>query len=407
MTSKQVAIRIVKHLSEKGFEAYLAGGCVRDMLLGKTAKDYDVATNAQPKDVVKLFKRTLQIGAKFGVVIVLMEGQQVEVATFRSETGYADGRHPGKVEFTGAKEDASRRDFTINGMFYDPLNDKVIDYVAGQSDLKKSLIRTIGEPDERFNEDYLRMLRAIRFSTRFNFKIEPKTWAAVCRNAGNITKISGERICMEIEGILAAPNRAKGAKMLIESGLAAAIFPGFTKADGDAAVKVLDKIRKNVNLPLALAGFFGGAQTQFALDSCKIIKLSNNQAKHIKFLLDNRGVLLKSDMSLASLKKIAANPYFEDLYEYQKAIERAKEVPSKKTAALIALRKRLRALGNVDLKPKPLLNGNEIVRLGAVRGPSLGQLIDEMYIAQLEGILTSKDDAQRWVRNWLERHKAV
>ncbi|MHC4365789.1 MAG: tRNA nucleotidyltransferase/poly(A) polymerase family protein, partial [Planctomycetota bacterium] len=150
MTSRQAAVKIIRRLRSNGFQALLAGGCVRDMLLRRRAKDYDIATDAKPKDVIKLFSRTLKIGAKFGVVIVLLKDKQVEVATFRTESGYADGRHPAKVKFATAAKDAGRRDFTINGMFYDPLTRRVIDYVGGQTDLKKQLIRTIGKPAERF-----------------------------------------------------------------------------------------------------------------------------------------------------------------------------------------------------------------------------------------------------------------
>ncbi|UCG56267.1 MAG: CCA tRNA nucleotidyltransferase, partial [Phycisphaerales bacterium] len=235
MTSKQAAIQIVKQLKRNGFQALLAGGCVRDMLLGRRAKDYDVATDARPEDVMRLFRRTLKVGAKFGVVIVLIESRQVEVATFRSESGYTDGRHPDKVQFGGAAEDASRRDFTINGMFYDPAQNEVIDYVDGQADLKNKIVRTIGRPQERFGEDYLRMLRAVRFSTQLGFVIEPATWSAVCSNAARITGISGERIALELEGILVDPNRAAGATMLIESGLAEAIFPGLAAEQSDSA----------------------------------------------------------------------------------------------------------------------------------------------------------------------------
>ena len=226
MTNKQVAIKVIKRLRRSGFQALLAGGCVRDMLLARRASDYDVATNAQPQNVIGLFKRTLKVGAKFGVVIILIEGRQVEVATFRTETGYADGRHPNVVEFAGAAEDAGRRDFTINGMFYDPLQKEVIDYVNGQADLKSQIVRTIGRPAERFGEDYLRMLRAVRFSTQLGFAIESSTWSAICSNAKKIIKISGERIAIELEGILVNPNRSAGASMLFESGFAEAIFPG-------------------------------------------------------------------------------------------------------------------------------------------------------------------------------------
>ena len=404
MTNKQAAIKVIKRLQRSGFRALLAGGCVRDMLLRRRAKDHDVATDAQPRDVIRLFKRTLKVGAKFGVVIVLIEGQQVEVATFRTEAGYADGRHPGSVEFSTAAEDAGRRDFTINGMFYDPLEKKVIDYVDGQADLKSRIVRTIGSPAERFGEDYLRMLRAVRFSTQLDFEIESSTWSAVCRNAKKIAKISGERIAMELEGILVHPNRAAGALMLIESGLAKVIFSGFAGEQAKSAISVLSQMRKKVDFALAMACFFAGCETEFAILSCRILKLSRSRNKHIKFLLANRGKLLDERMSLADLKKLLAEPYFWDLYELQRAIQKAKGDGRKGIAALIALRKRINELGDVELQPEPLLNGHDLIRLGAVPGPALGQLAEEMYIAQLEGTLHTAEQAGRWTKKWLLKH---
>lgn len=404
MTNREAAIKIIKRLHSKGYEALLAGGCVRDMLLGRRAKDYDVATDARPKDVIKLFKRTLKVGAKFGVVIILIEDKQIEVATFRTETDYVDGRHPSAVKFATAAEDATRRDFTINGMFYNPLNREVIDYVGGQVDLKKQRIRTIGKAQERFGEDYLRMLRAVRFSAQLDFAIEPKTFSAVRRNAKNITKISGERIAMELEGILVSPNRSAGMKLLIKSGLAKEIFPGFTSKKEELAVRVLGKLRKKIDFPLGLAALFAGCTTKFALDSCKLLKLSRNQTKHIKFLLSNRDKLFDKEMSLAQLKMLVSEAYFEDLYELQKAIQKGQR---KSISALVNLRKRINALGDIELKPKPLLDGYDLMRLGATAGPSLGQLAQEMYIAQLEGNLQRKEQAKKWARKWLQRHKVI
>jgi poly(A) polymerase len=404
MTNRQAAIAVIKRLQRGGFQAMLAGGCVRDMLLGRRAKDHDVATNARPKDVIRLFKRTLKVGAKFGVVIVLMEDQQVEVATFRTETGYTDGRHPGSVEFTTAAEDAGRRDFTINGMFYDPLQKKVIDYVNGQADLKSRIVRTIGKPSDRFAEDYLRMLRAVRFSTQLGFAIESSTWSAICSNAEKIAQISGERIAMELEGILVHPNRAAGASMLIESGLANVIFPGFDGEQAKFAIGVLGRIRKKVDFALAVACFFAGCKTNFAIHSCQVLKLSRSQNKHIKFLLANRGKLLDKQMSLADLKKLLAQPYFWDLYKLQRAIQKAERPGRKSLAVLIALHRRIKALGDVDIQPKPLLNGHDLIRLGAVPGPALGQLAEEMYIAQLEGTLHTAEQAEEWARRWLQKH---
>ncbi len=407
MTNRQAAIKIIKRLRRNGFQALLAGGCVRDMLLGQRAKDYDVATDAQPKEVIGLFRRTLKVGAKFGVIIVLVEDRQVEVATFRTEADYTDGRHPGAVKFANAAEDASRRDFTINGMFYDPLQKEVIDYVDGQADLRAKIVRTIGRPAERFGEDYLRMLRAVRFSTQLGFAIEPLTWSAICSNATKIAKISGERISIELEGILANPSRSAGASMLFDSGLAEAVFLGLSCKQRKTAIEVLGQLRKKVDFALALACFFGGCQTEFAIEKCRVLKLSRSQTKHIKFLLANRGKLLDERMSLAGLKKILAEPYFQDLYELQRAIQKAEGGGRESTAALVNLRKRIKALGDIELRPKPLLNGHDLIRLGAVPGPGLGQLKEELYIAQLEGKLQRPQQAEQWAQKWLQKHRVI
>jgi poly(A) polymerase len=247
------------------------------------------------------------------------------------------------------------------------------------------------------------MLRAIRFSTQLGFPIEPATWSAVCRRAKQITNISGERIAVELEGILAHPNRADGASMLIESGLAEVVFPGFEGKQAKIAITILSQLPKRLDFPLTLAAFFAGFETEFAIERCRILKLGRNQNKHIKFLLADRGKLLDENMSLAELKKTLAQPYFWDLYELQKAIQKTTD---QSTAALTKLRKRIKALGDVDLQPKPLLNGHDLIRLGATPGPTLGQLAEEMYIAQLEGILQTAQQAQEWAHHWLQKHKS-
>ncbi len=407
MSNKESAIKIIRKLRAAGFEALLAGGCVRDMLLRKRAKDYDVATSAVPKQVMGMFKRTLKVGAKFGVVIVLDGDEQVEVATFRSEADYDDGRRPSHVEFCSAEEDAKRRDFTINGMFYDPVSRKVIDYVGGQKDLKKKLIRTIGDADERFGEDYLRLLRAVRFSTRLGFKIEPKTYKAICKKAAKINQISGERISMELEGILICPERAAGVELLIETSLAKKIFTGFGRKNAKVGVDVLSCFPKAINYPLGLAGLFAGYDTQYAMDKCKLLKLSRNQIRHIKFLLEKRGKLLDVNMSLAELRKIAAEPYFEDLCKFQRAIQRAIIGTNSSLTPIIKIKHRLKMLGDIELKPKPLLNGYELMKLGSVSGPVVGQLSNEMYIAQLEGQIETAEQARQWVRKWIYKHNEI
>ena len=405
MTNKEAAFNIIKKLHESGYEALLAGGCVRDMLLRRRASDYDIATNAHPDDVIKLFRRTLKVGARFGVVIVMQQKTKVEVATFRTETGYVDGRRPGSVKFSNAKEDAGRRDFTVNGMFYDPIKKEVIDYVNGQGDLKKKILRTIGNPNERFSEDYLRMLRAVRFSTQLGFEIEPSTWKAVCGNAEKITKISGERIAVELETILTNPNRARGFSLLVESGLSRSIFPHISSSQALLGIQVLSRLPKKVNFALALACFFCDCNTQVVLDECKILKLSRNNNKHISFLLDNRGKLLDENMSLANLKKLLAKPNFHDLFEMQKAIQKVSVNSRKSIVPLIKLKRRIKDLGDIELKPKPLLNGHELIRLGAVSGPLLGQLTEELYVAQLEGQIKTSEQAVHWAKLWLKKHK--
>lgn len=403
MTNRHAAIQIVERLREQGFCALLAGGCVRDMLLGRQPNDYDVATDARPEDVVALFGHTLKVGAKFGVVIVLARRAQVEVATFRSETGYQDGRHPDRVAFTDAASDAARRDFTINGMFYDPFEEKVIDYVGGQADLQRRIVRTIGDPDERFGEDYLRMLRAIRFSTQLDFAIEPETFAAIGRNAHHIRKISGERIAVELEAMLVHPNRATGASMLLASGLAGQIFSGLPAEQRQQAPAVLEQLRKRVDFALALAAFFSGCPTEAALQMCRILKLSRNQTRHLRFLLTHRGRLLDYDMALSSLKKLLAQPYYRDLYGLERATQKAAgNAPA--LSALAKLRRRAASLRRVDVSPKPLLNGHDLIRLGARPGPQVGQLAEELYIAQLENYLHTKRQAEQWAKAWLAGH---
>ncbi|MEJ2649436.1 MAG: CCA tRNA nucleotidyltransferase [Sedimentisphaerales bacterium] len=405
MTNREAALKIIKKLNKSGYEALLAGGCVRDMLLGRRASDYDVATNAHPNDVIKLFRRTLKVGAKFGVVIVMLKNRKVEVATFRTETGYVDGRRPGTVHFSSAKEDASRRDFTVNGMFYDPLKKEVIDYVDGQGDLKRKILRTIGNANERFSEDYLRMLRAVRFSTQLGFEIESSTWQAICANAKRITRISGERIAIELKVILANPDRARGMSMLLDSGLAEAIFPNLRSLQAIFGISVLSQLPKKVDFALALASFFSDCATRFALEECRILKLSRDDSRHIEFLLENRSRLLDENLSLADLKKLLAKPYFNDVFEMQKAIQKASTGGRKSISALIKLKRRIRELGDVELQPKPLLNGHDLMRLGAPPGPGLGQLAEELYVAQLEGKIHTRSQASDWAKQWLNKYK--
>ena len=402
MSNREAAYKVVRRLRKEGYQALFAGGCVRDRLLGRPAADYDVVTDAVPEQVTACFRRTLQIGAQFGVVMVLTDGKQVEVATFRTEGGYQDGRHPGHVEFASAVEDASRRDFTVNGMFYDPIEKTVLDFVEGQRDLEKGILRTIGNPDERFSEDYLRMLRAVRFSVKLGFDIEPKTWASIKKHAGKITGISAERIAAELERILTHPARAHGVQLLTDSGLASAVFEIFKSRPAAFGKAVLEHLPKAVDFPLALAAFWVGFEAKSALAECRKLKLSNDHLKHVRFLLEKRDVLLDADMPISKLKLLLHEPYFWDLLALQTAIQAAKDQSDQ---PLKQIRKRALAIDEKDIRPQPLLDGHELIALGAVPGPMVGQLAQEMYIAQLEGQLKTKSKAEQWCQNWLEKHK--
>ena len=398
-SEKQSALDVINVLHENGYQAMFAGGCVRDELLGREPKDYDVATDALPSDVCKLFRRTIEVGAQFGVIVVMIKDDPIEVATFRTESGYIDGRRPDKVEFSNAKEDASRRDFTVNGMFYDPIKGEVIDYVGGQEDLGRKVLRTIGEPDERFGEDYLRMLRAVRFGAQLGFEIEDETWGAVIKNAPKIEDISGERVSMELMGMLTILNRRVGLRLLLESGLCGYIFSG---VDGDVfenGEKVFGQIEgERISYTLALAAVFAFAETKQAMGAMDVLKLSRNQIRSVEWLLSRRDVLLDMDMELADLKMLAVNEDYGDLFKLQMGIQQASGFG---VEALEFFAVRLKKLDGVDLKPAVLLNGNELIELGVRPGPDVGKAMSCVYRAQLNEKIHTKEEAAELVLAFL------
>src|SRR5213594_1595661 len=264
---EDAARKVAARLREHGHIAYFAGGCVRDMVRGLVPKDYDIVTDARPETVQTLFPRTHAVGAHFGVIIVLENGFQFEVATFRSDDAYIDGRHPTAVHFSSPEEDAKRRDFTINGMFYDPVAGEVIDLVGGQADIAAKMVRAIGDPAHRFAEDRLRMLRAVRFATVLDYQIDTATWKALVANAPSINQISAERIRDELVRIFLSPNRGRGWDLLDASGLMRAILPEIEAMKGCEQPEqfhpegdvfkhtrlMLDFLPENVSVPLVFA----------------------------------------------------------------------------------------------------------------------------------------------------------
>jgi poly(A) polymerase len=402
MPPKSAAVKVIQRLRQSGFEALLAGGCVRDLLLGKKPKDYDVATNARPEQVTTLFRRTLTVGAQFGVVVVLLGGRQIEVATYRSDMDYPDGRRPQAVVFTDARQDAQRRDFTINGMFFDPLKKKVIDYVGGQRDLKQKIIQAIGNAEQRFAEDHLRMLRAIRFAGRLQFAIAPATWKAIRKNAPKIQRISAERIATELEMIVTDPNRSQALQLTRQSGLLERIFPDVPPQQVSLGIRVVSQLPRTCSFTLALSAFLSGGDERSAGKICRQLKTSNELRKQVQWLLGNRRFLLDAiPMSKGPLKTWLAQPLFETLVRLIRCDLRA---AGQSEGKLLALRRQIAALGDESITPPRLLDGHELIRLGATPGPMVGRLAEELYLAQLETVVQKKSEARSWVRQWLVKN---
>jgi poly(A) polymerase len=398
MTDKQAAITVLNTLREAGFDALLAGGCVRDMLIDRRPKDYDVATSASPGQICKLFRRRIEVGMQFGVVIVMIESHQVEVATFRTDYSYSDGRRPDRVVFTDARADALRRDFTINGMFYDPVAGEVIDYVGGRRDLQARLIRTIGDPRERFGEDYLRMLRAVRFSAELGYQIEACTWSSIKTLAAKIENISGERIAAELERIFACPQRARGIEMLALCDILAVIFPSLTADETSFGIEMLKNLSPPISLEKGLAAMLIKCPKNKAIKMAAPLKLSKKQISAIGWIFDNSPKLLEPGMKLSVLRPLLADERFDTLFDIRKAMQIVEGVSLDN---LQTIRERACKLKGIELMPPPLLDGNEIIELGAQRGPQVGSIYRKLYSRQLDEMIQSKDQAIEAVKEWL------
>lgn len=402
------ALEVVRRLREQGHVAYWAGGCVRDQLLGLEPHDFDVATDATPSQVQKLFRRSLAVGAQFGVIEVLgpAPGLHVQVATFRSDGTYHDGRHPDSVHFGSAEADAQRRDFTINGLFFDPLAEKVLDYVGGESDLRGRLVRAIGNPRERFQEDKLRLLRAVRFAARFSFTIEPGTWNAIREMASAVTQVSAERITDELRKLSALPRRAAAFAMLQETGLLAAVL-GPWHAPTSSGFPVLGELGAEASFPLVLAslllelhadGLERLLRDQPLANLAARLRLSNEERDATDWLLRERDVLRRAETLPAShLKPLLAHPLHQALLDGLAARLR---VAGENMKPVEYCRELLRRLSPEDLNPPPLVTGDDLLRAGYLAGPHFRDWLGRLRAEQLDGTIRNREEGLSHVRQW-------
>lgn len=409
--ARAFAIDVVERLRRAGHEAVWAGGCVRDELLGRTPADYDVATSALPDQVREVFgrRRTLAVGAAFGVITVLgpPDSGQVEVATFRNDAGYTDGRHPAGVTFTDAREDALRRDFTINGLFLDPLSGEVHDYVDGRADLAAGVVRAIGSPALRFGEDHLRMLRAVRFAAVFGFALEHETRAAVERMAHLVTVVSPERIAAELRAMVSRPGRRRALELLHETGLAREVLPELVPADAAAshapgwqeAARIVDALDEP-ELAAVLAILTERLPAETTDRIAARLRLSNHEAKTARWLHEAIAAVGQDDAAAVARRPWSqvqpwlAHPAAAVLAD----VLRARAACGRGDAAAARWVTEKLSLPRAELDPPPLLGGEDLKAVGIPAGPLMGRLLAELRALQLDGRVATRDDALAWVR---------
>lgn len=396
---REFAVDVVRQLREAGFVALFAGGCVRDLLLGRAPKDYDVATTATPNEVRQLFghKRTLAVGASFGVIIVLGRPNniQVEVATFRREGEYSDGRRPDRVEFCTPEEDARRRDFTINGMFYDPIDSQVLDYVGGEHDLAAGVIRAIGDPHDRMREDKLRMLRAVRFAATLDFQLDAITLSAVQEMAEQLTVVSAERIAQELKKMLVDAHRRRAMQLCSESGLMAVIFPELSdpqpSSGFEATLQMLHLLREP-RFELTMATLLHTLPADPAVRTiCRRLKLSNEETDRIVWLAAHQDDPRDApNWTLAQLKRALAHPYHDDQLQllHAKLLTEGTD-----PHATLFCADYLARTPPEEINPPPFVTGDDLIRLGLSPGPQFKSLLDQVRDAQLNGEIETKADA--------------
>ena len=435
LETREFAKQIIRTLRDAGHQAYLVGGCVRDLLLGREPADYDVTTDATPDEVMRILPETYAVGAQFGVVLVPVRdagGNTVEVATFRSDIGYSDGRHPDQVRFSkSAQEDVERRDFTINGLLLDSLGNEVLDFVGGRKDLDAGIIRTIGRPEVRFAEDKLRMLRAVRFAARFGYTIEPETFSAIQKLAGGIDQVSRERVRDELTKMLTEGHASQAFLLLHETGLLREVLaeisamegvrqPPEFHPEGDVFVHTLlllqelphpcsptlawgallhdvgkpstfrvapDRIRfdNHVDIGVKMAG-----------EICQRLRFSNDDAEQILALVANHMRFAHvPQMKESTFKKFVRMPHFEEHVELHRLDCQSSH---RDLTSYNFTRERIAAIPPETIRPTPLISGDDLIAAGYPPGPRFKEILSLVEDAQLEGRLQSKDNAMEYVR---------
>ena len=436
---KQSAVEIVRTLRERGFQAYLVGGCVRDLLLGREPADYDVATDATPNEVMALFPKTYAVGAQFGVVLVDSDGRQpgagcVEVATFRNDGLYSDGRHPDDVRYTkDPKEDVQRRDFTVNALLLDPLqNDKVLDFVGGQADLKAGVIRAIGDPRRRFAEDKLRMLRAVRFAARFGYEIEQKTLATIPELAPAIHEVSRERVRDELTKMLTEGHARRAFELLDHTRLLSEVLPEVARMKGVAqppefhpegdvwvhTLMLLESLPEGSPPTLAWGAllhdvgkpptfriapdrirFDGHAEVgaRMAEEICRRFRFSNEEIEKVVELVSHHMRFPEViRMRESTLKRFLGMPNFQEHLELHRMDCNASH---RDLSLYNFVQEKLLALPEEQIHPPPLINGDDLIAIGYQPGPRFKQILSAVEDAQLEGQLHTKSQALEWVKS--------
>jgi poly(A) polymerase len=431
---KEYAAQIIRTLREAGHQAYLVGGCVRDLLLRHEPADFDVTTDATPDEVMRIFPETYAVGAQFGVVLVPLRdsgGSTIEVATFRSDIGYSDGRHPDQVRFSkSAQEDVERRDFTINGLLLDPIKDEVLDFVDGRKDLKDGIIRTIGQPELRFAEDKLRMLRAVRFAARFGYTIEPETFAAIRKLAAGIHQVSCERVRDELTKMLTEGRARQAFLLLDETGLLREILPEISAMqgvqqppefhpEGDVFVHtllLLQELPQPCSATLAWGALlhdvgkpptFRIAPERIRFDNhvdvgvkmaeeiCRRLRFSNDDTEQILALVDNHMRFSHvPQMKESTFKKFVRMPHFEQHIELHRLDCQASH---RDLTTYNFTRQRIASIPPETIRPAPLISGDDLIAAGYLPGPRFKEILSLVEDAQLEGRLQSKDSAMEYV----------